>query len=97
MNVFHASQLVLRQRTVDSILLIKRTRVLQFRCLCCRSGSVDVNYDMLFLGDVNYENSALESQLKNSLSNGNLLGNYVLDSNSVDVSGKMQSLCMDQV
>ena len=51
-------------------------------------GSVDVKYDMLFIGNVDYDTSTLESTLKSKLSSGNSLGSFVLDTDSIDVYGK---------
>ena len=43
---------------------------------------------MLFIGNVDYDSSTLESTLKSKLSSGNSLGSYVLDTESIDVYGK---------
>ena len=48
---------------------------------------MDVKYDMLFIGDVNYDTDTLETTLKSKLSGGNTLGSYVLDANSINVYG----------
>ena len=48
---------------------------------------MDVKYDILFIGDVDYDTDTLEATLKSKLSGGNTLGSYVLDANSIDVYG----------
>ena len=48
---------------------------------------MDVKYDILFIGDVDYDTDTLEATLKSKLSGGNTLGSYVLDGNSIDVYG----------
>ena len=52
---------------------------------------MDVKYDMLFIGNVNYDNKALEDALKTKLASGNMLGSYVLDASSIDVYGRSSS------
>ena len=52
-----------------------------------RSGSVKTEYDIIFNGDADLTNTQLEDALKNSLTSGNNLGAYTIDTSTIDVSG----------